>query len=777
MKLNIGLIILFLSSLVFAQKGDVTGIVKDAKSGEPLVGVNILVEHTTLGSATNLEGEYTIQNVPIGKFHLVASMIGYELGHEEVTIWYNAKTNVDFDLKETLLELGSVVVTGTSTPHIFGDSPVRTEVVPRKLIEQKFAINLAEALDLQTGVRVENNCNNCNFTQVRIYGLEGKYSQILIDDDPVMSSLAGVYGLEHFPEEMVSQIEIVKGGGSALYGGNAVAGVINLRTAKPMLNRTRIRYLGHSTGGVPDQRIGLISELANDKGNSGAYIFASTRQRSQYDHNDDGFSEQGELENESLGFKWYYAPSSSSELTAQLHRIYEKRRGGNMFELPVHEAQLAEETEHWRWGGSLKWEQRVSSRFDYRVYHSFALTKRTSFYGGLGDGPGWDSDENRLANLAAYGRTLNPYHVAGGKANYRIANHLLTGGLEYSYDKLEDTTIENPDYHINDTYTNFGIFLQDNLHMLEGEMLEFVLGARLDNHSEIENPIISPRFNTKLHVTESTTLRASFSTGFKAPQIFDEDLHIQSISGDQQLIVNDPNLAEEKSYSIAGGLDYSISVGDMPLLYAFSGFYTRLNDAFVLAPSPTTENPFRYLRSNSDGAKVYGLEMSLAIRPSSDLELRGGFTIKTSKYDSPIEIIEAVADENTNTVTQDAIFSDSFMRTPDLYANSTVSYNVGKNWQLVGSLNYTGDAQVPHAVPNDGSLPSIYQSDQYIDMDLNSTWSPPFMSTIGAKITLGVKNITNSYQKDLDIGAGRDPSYIYGPRLPRTVFVGFETAI
>ncbi|HDP68533.1 MAG TPA: hypothetical protein ENN20_08555, partial [Candidatus Marinimicrobia bacterium] len=181
----------------------IKGMATDSRTGEPLAGVNVIVEHTTVGAATNEAGVFFIYHAPVGQLRLVASMIGYQQNAKTVHARAGDVVLVDFELKPTILEMGALVVTGTSTPHLVEDMPVRTEVIPRRLIEQKHACNLAEALSFHTGVRVENNCQNCNFSQVRILGMDGKYSQILIDGDPVVSSLASVYGLEHFPEEMV----------------------------------------------------------------------------------------------------------------------------------------------------------------------------------------------------------------------------------------------------------------------------------------------------------------------------------------------------------------------------------------------------------------------------------------------------------------------------------------------------------------------------------------------------------------------------------------------
>ncbi len=126
-----------------------------------------------------------------------------------------------------------IVVTGTKTEKLVSEAPVKTSVVGKAEMEKKNAATLADAIDNTTGVRVENNCQNCGFNQVRLNGLDGHYSQILIDGKGVYSSLAGVYGLEHIPVQMIERVEIVKGGGSSLYGGSAVAGVINVITKKP----------------------------------------------------------------------------------------------------------------------------------------------------------------------------------------------------------------------------------------------------------------------------------------------------------------------------------------------------------------------------------------------------------------------------------------------------------------------------------------------------------------------------------------------------------------
>ena len=744
-------------SLPLEQK--IHGKVVDKNTGEPLPGVNIFIEHTTVGTATDDKGYYRIPKAPVGSFHLTASMMGYQINKEEVSIGPNADITVNFQLKESLIEMGAVVVTGTATPHHYIDTPVRTEIVPRKLIEQKQACNLAEALSFQTGVRVENNCTNCNFSQVRILGLDGKYSQILIDGDPVISSLAGVYGLEHFPEEMVDQIEVVKGGGSSLYGGGAVAGVINMITRRPITNQVRIKYQGNSTDGEMDEHVGAVAETVSREGTSGTYAFGSYRKRNPYDHNGDGFSELGELRNESIGFKWYYQPITGGEFLASLHHIHEERRGGNQFDVPQHEADIAEWLEHWRTGGTVRWSHRPTSLWDYRLYYSFSNTDRKSYFGGLSG----DTPEERLEALDFYGKTDNPLQVTGLQTNYRLQGHLLTAGLQYSHDKINDKTAAETAYYLDEIYTNTGVFVQDNLHLGAREQVEFVAGVRVDKHSELSDWVISPRINGKFDVGKGVTLRAAFTTGFKPPQTYDEDLHLCGVEGDQRIIRNSKDLKEERSNTYTAGIEFMDYVYDIPTMIAFTGFYTKLSDSFTETFVAKQGNIERWERVNSDGAEVKGIELEIGIRPFNAFEIRTGMTYKKSEYETPNE------DFHTR----------NFLRTPDFSGDMRLSWPATDHLDLYANGKYLGESDIPHEKAVDyqeDPLLVLERSDAYFEADLGLTCRLPLNHGLNAKINLGIKNVLDAYQDDLDYGADRDPAYIYGPMRPRTIHFGVETS-
>ncbi len=724
------------------QSGTLTGVILDTDTHEPLPGANVLISGTYLGAATGQDGSFKISNLQPGSYTLVVSMMGFKSIEKDVQISLNKTTNMEFELKPSVIKAEEVVVTATGVPQFYKDVPVKTSVVSRKLIQAQKANNLAEVLDFQTGVRVEQNCQNCNFTQVRLLGMEGHHTQVLIDSDPVISSLANVYGLEQFPDEMIEKVEIVKGGGSALYGGTAVAGVVNLITRRPTHNDISLDYRNGSIDGDLDHKMGITLSRVNQKGNSSGYLFATMRNRAAWDANGDDFSEIGKLENQAIGMNWYYKPVTTGELALQLHYIHEDRRGGNKFDLAPHEADIAEASETERYGGSLKWTQNPNAIFDYKIFTSIALTNRDTYYGA-------EQDPN------AYGNTDNPLFISGIQGNYRFSNHLITSGIQYKYEELNDKALA---YNriINDTYTNIGIILQDSWSIGNDNQAELVFGSRLDKHSEIETPILSPRAVLRWHVASPLTLRGGISTGFKPPQIFDEDLHITQVSGEGQIIRNDPDLKEERATTLYGGAEWTEIIGTNGLRFSVNGFYTNLTETFVLdeRDDPLTDE-FEFYRTNGDGSVVQGIEFELGYRMRK-AEITTGVTLQDSELDSPEPDFESI----------------HIFRTPDLYGSIRFSYDITNNINLLGISKYTGPMYVPHYagyIEND----RLEYTKSFVTFDLVASYKIPLMGHLYGTFTAGIYNITDSFQTDFDKGIARDAGYVYGPTIPRRLLIGF----
>lgn len=282
----------------FSLRGRVEGW-----QGEPIKKAVILIPELGLSVESDDSGGYELSQIPPGKYHLEVYADGYMDYVSDPLDFDRDRINHTIILVKKIEE--EIVVTATRTPKLYAETPVKTEVITTTDIQQRVAINLAEALTQTTGVRVENDCQNCNFTQVRINGMEGKYTQILIDSSPVVSAMTGVYGLEQIPAELLHRIEIVKGGGSALYGGNAVAGVINVITKEPQETKATLKFLQESISRKPYTNLGFHSSLVSKDLNTKAFLFATYQKRDPVDLNSDGFSELGTISNTSFGLNFY----------------------------------------------------------------------------------------------------------------------------------------------------------------------------------------------------------------------------------------------------------------------------------------------------------------------------------------------------------------------------------------------------------------------------------------------------------------------------------------
>ena len=268
--------------------------------------------------------------------------------------------------------------------------PVRTELVTRGELAPQHPRTLADAVEFITGVRVENNCQNCNFSQIRLLGLEGAYSQILVDGQPLVSSLAAVYAIEQIPASLIERIEVVKGGGSALSGSGSIGGVVNMIPHTPRANALHARFAVESMTGAnvssksPDIGFsaGLQADFAWNDRREALVLWVQRDRELPVDLTGDGFTEIGYKELFGGGLRYTRAfERMDATLTADLSHTFEDRRGGNILDRPEHEADIAESVEPTSDALAFAWNHAVSPVFDYRIAAAWSRTERDSYYG------------------------------------------------------------------------------------------------------------------------------------------------------------------------------------------------------------------------------------------------------------------------------------------------------------------------------------------------------------------------------------------------------------
>ena len=218
----------------------IRGHVIEKYSEEHLPYAAILIVETGEGTVSDDTGHFRFTKVPAGSYTLRVQLLGYATQEKKVTVSNEYTTDVHIALVEEGITTDEVVVSANRNEVSRKMAPVVVNVMSAKLFETVNSTDLAKSLNFQSGLRVENSCQNCAFPQVRINGLEGPYSQILINSRPIISALSGVYGLEQIPTNMIERVEVVRGGGSALFGANAVGGTINIITKDPVSNSFQV---------------------------------------------------------------------------------------------------------------------------------------------------------------------------------------------------------------------------------------------------------------------------------------------------------------------------------------------------------------------------------------------------------------------------------------------------------------------------------------------------------------------------------------------------------
>ena len=411
---------------------NIVGHILDVSTGEHVPFMDIIVEGTMIYTMADATGHYFLKDMPVGKHVIRVSGIGYKTARKEVVLEGETTLELNFDLEPDSEALNEVVVSASRSETLRKMSPTLVNVVNAKIFNYANAANLAEGVVFQPGVRVENNCQNCGSQQIRINGLEGPYTQILIDSRPIFSALAGVYGIEQIPAAMIDRVEVVRGGGSALFGASAIAGTVNVITKEPERNTGEISHTSGIIGkGAFESNTNMNASIVTDDNKAGLMVFGQMRNREGYDHDGDGFTEIPELKSYSAGLRSFIRTGTYSRLKLEYHHIYEYRRGGDSLMKPPHDANIAEQVRHDIDAGGLSFDYlSPDGKNKVSAYASVQHIDRESYYG-----------INRDPD--AYGETGGTTWIAGGQYVRKFGRCLFmpsdfTVGIEATGDYLRD---------------------------------------------------------------------------------------------------------------------------------------------------------------------------------------------------------------------------------------------------------------------------------------------------------------------------------------------------
>lgn len=749
----ITLVLLMMAAPLAAQyDAHLTGHVLDERTGEHLPYVNVQVKGTNIGTVTDESGHYLMQDLPIGRQTIVFSYVGYETLELPVNIEADRTVELKAVLSEMSKQLNGVVVTANRYATKRQEAATIVNVLSPKLFETTAVACMAEAVAFQPGLRVENSCSNCGKTDLRINGLQGQYTQILMDSRPVFSSMASVYGLEQVPAAMIDRIEVVRGGGSAMYGANAIAGVVNIITKEPVrnfINVSNISQVNERAG--YDIHTDLNASVMSENRKIGAYLFASHRTRRPYDRDGDGYSEVPQLRITTAGTRLFFKTSAYSKLTAEYHHTTDYRRGGNLIDLEPHRADIAEQLRHNIDAGSLAFDwYSQDNRHFVSVYSAVQHIGRESYFGTGQD-------------LNAYGRSTDLTSNTGLQYRFSYPCGLMQGdltvGAEYNYNGLRDQML-GYNRNIAQNVHVVGAYAQNEW---KNEQWSALIGARVEKHNSLCRPVVAPRATLRYTPLSGLVLRAGYSSGYRAPQAYDEDLHVAAVGGNVSLISLDPNLRPEYSHSATLSADWYYAFGNCELNLTAEGFYTYLQDVFFLREEGTDANGnILFTRTNANGAWVGGLnlEAKFGFRMETlNFQLSAGYTFQRSRYTVPQQW------------SADVPAQSRMLRTPDNYGYLLFDIEPVKHFTISLNGKATGSMLVSHLagfVPQDEEV----VTPAFWDLGIRLAYDFHLYKHYCLCLSGGVKNVLDQFQRDLDQGPLRDAGYMYGITTPRTYFLG-----
>jgi outer membrane receptor for ferrienterochelin and colicins len=804
------------------ETGEVHGMVRD-EQGNLLEGAQVQVKSLNLGAVAKETGHYHIHNIPAGEREITVSVTGYKSATRKVNVLAGKVVELNFVLKQTIFEMDQITITGTRTERLLRDVPVRTEIITSEDIESKGAVNFYEALEGIPGIRVEQQCSYCNFSTVRMQGLESGHVQVLIDGKPTFSGLPGVYGLQQIPASNIDRIEVVKGAGSALYGSSAIAGVINIISKSP----TR-RSTAEATIQLGEYGTNIFTANASTKvRDMDVMISAQKNTGDIIDINNDFISDRVWSDNVALGLRATVSGLlGDDEFSVTANTIDESRKGGllekpdpedpanvikDVWKNPFGEASEAIDTR--------RYEVTIGYNKDFALGNQFGIAfsycnhnRNATNDTFLGDYMATHDDNYPPSYL------LKPYiadeHIYFTDLSYShpFVRHLLLAGFQFRRDEMEESGMyciieDSPGLGLEsgNTYRSlsekhgddYGIFLQDEISITDN--LELVAGVRYDSHHSKDSfagsgkvagldipeityneNAINPRMAIMYKATSSLTIRSSLGTGFRVPYTFSEDLHLCSGS---PRVYKPGGLKPEKSVSFNLGVDY---LSDRCVVNA-NIFRTNLAHkiGFVDATSNLKSRGYDYMWQNIGDAYTQGIELGFRSLLAKDLTLGLNFTFTDAQYKEIREDWlmsredylaawqeEYGEEEGTELFNQwwskynrAGKNSKYIPRVPRVTGGLKLEYNPGE-WNLVLDCVFTGRLYIDYFY--EGAAPSeIKQTAPFVVIN------PRISRKLSHEVSFyaGAKNLFDYVQEDK---RPDDAAFMWAPYIGRTIYGGFK---
>ena len=624
---SILIILLAFSSLGFSQsnKGRIEGRVMSQR-GQPLPGVNIILKGTTLGTITDVRGNFSLNRIPIGRYTIIVSIIGYEPREiSNVRVFADKTTRLTIHLKQVAIEAPALIVTASKKQQTIQDSPVSVAIMSEKEIQRRNSSNLQDIITFVPGVYLINN-------QLNIRGSTG-YSQgagsrvlVLLDGVPFITGDSGTINWDAIPVTEVERIEVIKSAGSALYGSNALGGVLNIITRDPgRTPQTRVRtsWGFYDKPYYPEWRWTnrLLQFNSVDVSHSRTFhklgvLISAGRKTSA------GYKQNGDYTRWNFFGKFHYRYSPETHAVLLTNFAYENHGQSFLWRGPATNRPYEISPDaigdkiH---SGKYIW------HFTYKTMlcRNLAFISKSSLY--MTRWKDYFHDNHDFSRTNKWGQEfLFEYQP--------FRRHSMTFGSEGIYRRTHSSIFGNP-------YTyDWGIYAQDEMAL--PFRLKATVGARFDFH-QVEDIFhesqLSPKFGLVWQPFQGTAFRTSLGKGFRAASISEIFTHTL-VSGFEVV----PNLDLRAESARAFEIGWNQFLGKIAMLDVA---YFRTTYQNMINPELVTYVPPAFRLANLIEARIQGVDFSGKIAPiPSHLFLQLNYTYLDAERLGKIEPVVCLDD-------------------------------------------------------------------------------------------------------------------------------------
>lgn len=585
-NIMIALFLGLFTTTIVAQNTITFKVITDEK--EPVVGASIVLKNTIKGIETNFDGIAVFKNIPNGKQTFEISFIGFESVTKTIQFPTNQK-EIIIELHEDAETLETVVIQSTRSKRSIAKIPTRIEVVGAEELGEKAIMNsanIAMVLRESTGIQMQQTSANSANQSIRIQGLDGRFTQLLKDGFPLFGGFSSGLSIMQIPPLDLKQVEIIKGSSSTLYGGGAIAGLVNLVSKKPKDEKEISLMLDKTSQGG-----NTLNAFYSEKFNKfGLTLYTSGNIQKATDVNDDHFSDIPKVRSFSFNPSFFYYPNEKETWRFNVNSNIENRIGGDMDVIndnmtPQHN--FFERNKSQRYATQLTYTNNVSEEkpFSFKNSVSYFIRDLTL--------PNYQFKGNQLASF-----TEATYNLYKEKSDWVFGGNIITE--RFNEDKTSN---------LDRSYNQFtaGVFTQNNWKFTKNITLES--GLRTDYNNNY-GTFILPRLSLFIEYNDAVTSRIGGGLGYKIPTIFTEDSELRSYQNVLPFDVN--NFDAEKSVGFNADLNYKTKIFNDNVSLSFNQlvFFTQLKNSLLLEENGSN---YRFINSKED-LNSYGFETNLKLK-------------------------------------------------------------------------------------------------------------------------------------------------------------------